>query len=100
MKRGKFRQGKIPTYSRASEDGSQADRGNAALKLQMKRLLGNQFVRRENSRLAIRGFTISERGSVEMREELTKGFVKICRKYTSERKYTCETTLGTGSTSR
>jgi len=46
-------------------DGSQADRGNAALKLQMKRLLGNQFVRRENSRLAIRGFTISERGAVE-----------------------------------
>ncbi len=65
MKRGKFRQGKIPTYSRASVDGSQADRGNAALKLQMKRLLGNQFVRRENSRLAIRGFTISERGTVE-----------------------------------
>ena len=61
MKKGKFWQGKIPTYSRASVDGSQADRGNAALKLQMKRLLGNQLVRRENSRLAIRGFTISKR---------------------------------------
>ena len=47
MKKGKFRQGKIPTYSRASVDESQADRGIAALKLQMKELLGTKY-RREN----------------------------------------------------
>ena len=35
------------------------------LRLQMKRLLGNQFARRENSRLAIRVITISERDLVE-----------------------------------
>ena len=42
---------------------SQADRSIAIF--QMKRLLGNQFARRENSRLAIRVFTISERDAVE-----------------------------------
>jgi len=46
----------------------------------MKRLLGNQFVRGENSRLATRGFTISERGPVEEDErgvEERKGTQKV-----------------------
>ena len=59
-------------------DESQADRSIGTL--QMKRLLGNQFARRENSRLAISVIIISERDPVEEDErgaDKRKGTQKV-----------------------